>query len=159
MMGSDYLIKLQPLPLSNDTIRRRIQDTAYDILSQVVDEIKRCPSGMFSIQLNESTDVTHLAQLLVCVRYVYNDDVKTEFLLCKPSEITTTTRDIFKVVSNFFEEHGIEWKNLCAVCTDGAPAILCCRSGFQAFPLGEFLTSTLLHFRFLIRRLLLNLTK
>jgi hypothetical protein len=55
---------------------------AYDILSQVADEIKSCPNGMFSIQLDESTDVTHLAQLLVCVRYVYNDDIKTEFLLC-----------------------------------------------------------------------------
>jgi hypothetical protein len=81
MMGSDYLIKLQPLSLSNDTIRRRLEDMAYDILSRVVDEIKSCPSSMFSIQLVESTDVTHLAQLLVYVRYVYNDDIKTEFLL------------------------------------------------------------------------------
>jgi hypothetical protein len=67
MMGSDYLITLQPLSLSNDTMRQRIQDMAYDILSQVVDEIKSCPNGMFSIQLDESTYVTHLAQLLVCV--------------------------------------------------------------------------------------------
>jgi hypothetical protein len=37
MMGSDHLIKLQPLSLSDDTIRRRIQDMAYDILSQVAD--------------------------------------------------------------------------------------------------------------------------
>jgi hypothetical protein len=64
MMGSDYLIKLQPLFLSNDTIRRSIQDMAYDILSQVLDEVKTCPSSMFSIQLDKSTDVTHLAQLL-----------------------------------------------------------------------------------------------
>jgi hypothetical protein len=71
MMGSNYLIKLQPLSLSNDTIRRRIQDMAYDILSQVADEVKSCPSSMFSTQLDESTDVTHLAQLLVYVRYVY----------------------------------------------------------------------------------------
>jgi hypothetical protein len=102
MMGSDYLIKLQPLSLSNDTIRRRIQDVAYDILSQVVDEIKSCPSGMFSIRLDKSTDVMHLAQLLIYVRYVYNDDIKTDFLLCKPSE-TMTARNIFKFVSNFFE--------------------------------------------------------
>jgi hypothetical protein len=45
-MGSDYLIKLQPLSLSNDTIRRRIKDIAYDILSQVVDEIKSYPNGI-----------------------------------------------------------------------------------------------------------------
>jgi hypothetical protein len=81
MMGSNYLIKLQPLSLSNDTIRRRIQDMAYDILSQVVDEIKSCPNGMFSIQLDESTDVTHLAQLLVYVRYVYNDEKNRVFVV------------------------------------------------------------------------------
>jgi hypothetical protein len=74
MMGSDYLIKLQPLSLSNDTLRQRIQDMTYDILSQVVDEIKSCQSGMFSIQLDKSTYVTNLAQLLVYVRYVYSDD-------------------------------------------------------------------------------------
>jgi hypothetical protein len=79
---------------------------------------------MFSIQLDESADVTHLAQLLVYVRYVYNDDMKTEFLFRKPLE-STTARDIFKVVSDFFEEHGIECKNLYAVCTNGAPAMLC----------------------------------
>jgi hypothetical protein len=105
---------------------------AYDILSQVVDEIKSCPSSMFSIQLDELTDVSHLAQILIYVRYVYSDDIKTEFLLCKPLETMTTARYIFKVVSNFFEEHGIKWKNLCVVCTDGAPAVLGCRSGFQA---------------------------
>jgi hypothetical protein len=87
---------------------------------------------MFSIQL-ESTDVRYLAQLLFCVRYVYNYDIKIEFLFRKPLESTTTARDIFKVVSDVFEEHGIECKNLYAVCTDGAPAILGCRSGFQAF--------------------------
>jgi hypothetical protein len=54
-----------------------IQDMAYDVLSQVADEIKNCPSGMFSIQLDESTDVTNRAQLLVCVRYIYTDDMKT----------------------------------------------------------------------------------
>jgi hypothetical protein len=89
MMGSDYLIKLQQLSLSNDTIRRRIKDMAYDILSQAVDEIKSCPSGMLNIQLDESTDVTHLAQLLVYVRYVYNDDMKTDFLKNTVSSIKT----------------------------------------------------------------------
>jgi hypothetical protein len=57
---------------------------------------------------------------------------KTEFLFCKPLETTTTARCMLKVVSGFFEEHGTQWKNLCAVCTDGAPAMLGCRSGFQA---------------------------
>jgi hypothetical protein len=32
MTENDYILKLQPLSLSNDTIRQRIQDMAYDIL-------------------------------------------------------------------------------------------------------------------------------
>jgi hypothetical protein len=40
MIGSDRLIKLQPLSLSNTTIMRRIQDMACAISSYVVDVIK-----------------------------------------------------------------------------------------------------------------------
>jgi hypothetical protein len=58
--------------------------------------------------------------------------VKIEFLFCKPLETTVTARDGFKVVSDSFEERNIKWKNVCAVCTDRAPAMLGCRSGFQA---------------------------
>jgi hypothetical protein len=47
MIGNYYVHTLQPLFLSNDTIRQRIQDIAYDILSQVADEIKSGPTGMF----------------------------------------------------------------------------------------------------------------
>jgi hypothetical protein len=39
---------------------------------------------MFSIQLDESTDV-HLAQFLVYIRYAHNDNIK-QFLFCRPME-------------------------------------------------------------------------
>jgi hypothetical protein len=45
--------------------------------------------------------------------------MKTEFLFREPLESTTAARDIFKVVSDIFEEHGIECKNLYAVYTNG----------------------------------------
>ena len=35
-------------------------------------------------------------------------------------------------LDHFFNENGISWKNLCGVCTDGAPATLVSKSGFQA---------------------------
>jgi hypothetical protein len=42
-------------------------------------------------------------------------------------------REIFlNLCQDFFEEHGIEWKNVRAVCRDGATAMFGCRSGFQA---------------------------
>jgi hypothetical protein len=72
-----------------------------------------------------------LAQLLVYFRCGYSC-IKTEFLCCKPLETTATAMDVLKVVSDFSEERGIEWKNLFAVCVDGAAAMLGCTSGFQA---------------------------
>lgn len=73
----------------------------------------------------------HIVQLLTSFTCVYNDDIKTEFLFCKTSETTMTAKDIFKLCLTLFEEHGIEWENLCAIWMDGAPVTLGCRSSFQ----------------------------
>ena len=40
MIGQEYVKKLQPLSLSNNTVQRRISDMSNDILQQVCDEIK-----------------------------------------------------------------------------------------------------------------------
>ena len=52
-------------------------------------------------------------------------------LLCRELETTTKAQDVFVLIENFFQQNGIEWKNLCGICTDGAPAMLGSRSGFQ----------------------------
>ena len=50
----------------------------------------------------------------------------------KPLQTSTTAADIFYLIDYFFKEHSIEGEKLCGVCTDGAPAMLCCKSGFQS---------------------------
>jgi len=37
---------------------------------------------MFSLQVDESSDVTSCAQLLVIVRYIHSGDIKVEFFFC-----------------------------------------------------------------------------
>ncbi|XP_040275778.1 protein ZBED8-like [Bufo bufo] len=137
MIGDEYVTKLNAISLSNDTVRRRLDDMSADILSQVVQEIKSAPLPIFSIQLDESTDVANCAQLLVFVRYINDGDFKDEFLFCKPLETTTTAHDVFDKVGSFLKEHQISWEKVCGVCTDGAPAMLGCRSGFQRLVLNE----------------------
>ncbi|XP_040275677.1 protein ZBED8-like [Bufo bufo] len=137
MIGDEYVTKLNAISLSNDTVRRRLDDMSADILSQVVQEIKSAPLPIFSIQLDESTDVANCSQLLVFVRYINDGDFKDEFLFCKPLETTTTARDVFDKVGSFLKEHQISWEKVCGVCTDGAPAMLGCRSGFQRLVLNE----------------------
>ncbi len=70
--------------MSNNTIKCRITEMSNNILSQVIQEIKAALGRLFSIQLNEATDVSNLAQLLVYVQYIKDDKMKDEFLFCKP---------------------------------------------------------------------------
>ena len=64
-----------------------------DILDQTVFKIK-C-SEIFAIQLDESTNVSNLAQLMVFARYIHNDTLEDEFLFYEPLEKTTKAIDFF----------------------------------------------------------------
>ena len=102
-----------------------------DIKDKVIQEIKSSPAGMFAIQLDESTDESSCAQLLVFVRYVFLCDIKEEYMFCTQLETTSTSEDVMEKLSSFFEVKSIPWGNCCAVCTDGAPAMLGSKSGLQ----------------------------
>ena len=38
--------------------------------------------------------------------------------------------DVFRLVDAYFHKNDMKWEKLVGVCTDGAPAMLGCRSGF-----------------------------
>ena len=123
--------KLKQVSLSNNTVSRQIAELSNNILSQVVSKIQNSKFNFFAIQLDETTDVANLAQVCVYVRYIYEEHLEDEFLFCERLDTRTTAKDIFNKVDRFFEEHDIQWKHVIGVCTDGAPAMLGCRSGFQ----------------------------
>ena len=103
-----------------------------NILKQIVKQLLVCPfNKLFSLQLDESTDVSSCSQLMVYIRYVQDNKFKEEFLFCRELQTTTKAHDVFKLIDNFFQDNKLEWKDLCRVCSDGAPAMLGSRSGFQ----------------------------
>ena len=61
---------------------------------QIVEEIKTAPFGLFAIQIDQSTDISLCAQLMVFAKYVYNDTFKEEFIFCSPLETITKAADI-----------------------------------------------------------------
>ena len=98
---------------------------------QVITEVQGSKYG-FVIQLDETTDVSNRAQLLVFVRYATKDSIRSELLLSIEMRTTTKGEDVFKLVDNFFKENGLQWSKLVGCTTDGAPAMLGRKSGLQA---------------------------
>lgn len=92
-----------------------------NIEEQLALKLKECT--YFALQVDESTDVTNMAQLLVFVRFDYNEEVIEEFLFCKPLESNTTAELIFKVIDEYVLKVGIPWSKCIGLCTDGAKAM------------------------------------
>ncbi|KAF2368590.1 protein of unknown function DUF4371 [Trinorchestia longiramus] len=114
--------------LSDNTVKRRIDELSEEIKEQVLDKIKA--SRFFAIQCDESTDVAHLYQLLVYSRFVDEGTVKEEILFSAALETTAKAIDVFSKVDEFFQEHGLSWEKLVGVCTVGAPSMIGSRSKF-----------------------------
>ncbi|KAF2354297.1 protein of unknown function DUF4371 [Trinorchestia longiramus] len=102
-----------------------------DILAQVVADLISSPAK-FSLLLNETTDVSNLNQLAVLVRYVRDDVINEDFLLCKPLTTTTKVAEVKKPVDNFFKDKNLSWDMVSTVCSDRVPVTLGRKSCFGA---------------------------
>uniref|UniRef100_A0A7M4F4W3 Zinc finger BED-type containing 5 n=1 Tax=Crocodylus porosus TaxID=8502 RepID=A0A7M4F4W3_CROPO len=128
--GLEQRKKLEVVSLSNDVIRSRIVDISFNILKQVIEELAASPFP-FSMQLDETTDISQCSQLLVFVCYVHADTIKEEFFCCESLLETTKAINVLEMVKSFFAKQNFDWKEkLHTLCTDEAPAMLSNTSGF-----------------------------
>ena len=130
--GTEQRKKFEAISLSNETIRSRITDIFNNILEQVIEKLKASPF-LFSMQLDESTDVSQCAQLLVYVQYMHTDAIKEEFLFYEPLSETTKAADVLQMVNNFFAKQDFNRKrNIGSLYTNRVPAMLGETSGFAS---------------------------
>ena len=66
VLGQSAASKMKDIPLSNDTVERRIYDMAEDTEKQLIKKIKK--SKLLALQLDESTDIQNNSILLTYVR-------------------------------------------------------------------------------------------
>jgi len=112
---------ISSIPLSNNTVRSRIQDLSHDVKDTIICRISQTK---FSLQLDESTDVAGLAMLMTFVRYEFSGTFHEDILFCKPLPSSTCGSEIFSMLEAFFIENSIPWDNCIDVCTDGAKAMV-----------------------------------
>ncbi|KAL7646078.1 UNVERIFIED_CONTAM: hypothetical protein RMT77_002979 [Armadillidium vulgare] len=127
MLGENAEKELNKIPLSNDTIRRRILDLSENIEENVQKKLK---NSNFALTVDESTDISNTSQLLAFVRFIDGDEIINQFLCCKGLSTTTRGQDIFDMITGYLKEMNLTWKSCVGICTDGAPCMTGCIKGF-----------------------------
>lgn len=127
MLGEAAVAKMNTVPLSADTIQRRVAEMSSDIKNQLSSHMK--DGGKFCLQFDESTDIAGEAILIGFVRYpLANAIVEDIFCFCSLPE-RTTGEEIFRAIDAQMNEYGLDWKNCVGVCTDGAAAMTGWKNG------------------------------
>lgn len=130
MFGEEYEKEVKKIPLSNNTIKRRIEEMSKDIETQVNEKLK--VADLFALQVDESTDITGKSQVLAFVRFISEKSLVEQFLFCKELPESTTGVDIFQLVNSYINTAGLSWQSCLSICTDGCPAMVGHLKGFLA---------------------------
>ena len=87
----------------------------------------------FSDAIDESTEITDIAQLAIFIRGV--DETLTiteEFLELVPMKDTTTANDTFSSLVGALNKVGVDWSRAVSLATDGAPSMVGRKTGVVA---------------------------
>jgi len=101
MLGDKAEQDISKIPLSNNTIQRRIISLSDNIEQSVLAKLKNC---QFALQIDES-DISNHAQLIAFVRFVDERVIINQFLCCKNLPSTTKGQDVFDILTTYLKKH------------------------------------------------------
>eukprot|EP00106_Octopus_bimaculoides_P010597 XP_014778039.1 PREDICTED: zinc finger MYM-type protein 6-like [Octopus bimaculoides] len=123
----DYIMMI---PLSNNTISRRIDEMANDLKHQLINILQR---SEISIQVDESTFVDNQCLMMVYVEYSSeNIRPSEEMLLTEKLPLDSKGATIFYTLKSFLFGHNIPLSYILASASDRAPSMIGRYRGFSS---------------------------
>ncbi|KAL4126090.1 hypothetical protein QTP88_010319 [Uroleucon formosanum] len=108
--------------LSNNTQNKMLLILSNIVREKIINDING--SGLFSIIIDTTTDLTHLEQLAFVVRYVMDNGDIQERLLSVEVANDATGKGLFGLFCSICEKYNLNWKKkLCAQVFDGASSM------------------------------------
>nr|XP_020653392.1 SCAN domain-containing protein 3-like [Pogona vitticeps]XP_020653393.1 SCAN domain-containing protein 3-like [Pogona vitticeps] len=130
MLGPSSSTVTQSIPLSSDTVSKRIDEMAADVEERLIDTLK---STEFVMQIDESTICENEALLLAYAHFINgNEEIREELLFARNLVTDTKGSSIFEKVEEFFNEKNIPLTNVVACTTDGDASMVGRYREFQA---------------------------
>jgi len=109
-------------------VAERVSDISASLDSQVKKKVKSF--GIFSVALDESTDISDVAQQAIFIRGVDETlSVTEEFLGLVPMIDSITANDIFNSLVGVLNRMGIYWSHAVGIATDSAPSMIARKAG------------------------------
>ena len=126
---SALISSIKGLQLSHQTVARRVEQISNNMESQLHQDLQT--SEYFSLQFDESADMSDIAELCVFARMVFDDfTVKEEFVKLLPLHGRTRGEDTFNAFLKFAKDSNLPLSKLVAITTDGAPSMTGRNNGF-----------------------------
>ena len=108
----------------------RVSDISANLDSQLKKKVNFKSFVIFSVALDESTDISDIAQQAIFIRGIDETlSVTEEFLGLVPMMDTTTGNDIFNSLVGVLNRMGIYWSRAVGVATDSTPSMIAKKAG------------------------------
>lgn len=133
----------ETVPLSHQTVSRRISDMAGDVLDSLKGIIEKCE--FYSLALDESTDIADISQILIFVRTINKEfEIHEELLELKSLETSTKGIDIYNALNDVVSKYG-GFEKCSGIATDGAKAMVGHKTGLVGLCKGKGLNCLFFH--------------
>ena len=110
---------IKRIPLSNNTVQRRVDEMSYYIESFLYNYLL-----IFLLTAGRSTLPNNEALLLAYVRFIMDQEIHEKLLFARTLTIDTKGESIFYVLKDYFIKKAIPLFNIISVATDEALAMV-----------------------------------